>query len=56
MYINKPPTREDLSVISPVQRPLPNTQNSQDIHISDPGVIQTHNPTKRAAADPCVEH
>jgi hypothetical protein len=29
-----------------------NTQHSQDTHIYAPGLIRTHNPSKRAAADP----
>jgi hypothetical protein len=43
-------TRLDFSgrVVSPTNRPLPdNTQRSHD-----PGEIRTHNPSKRAAADP----
>jgi hypothetical protein len=40
-------------VISPRQRPLPDkTQNSQEPHIYARGWIRTHNPGKRAAADP----
>jgi hypothetical protein len=39
-------------VISPTQRPLPhNTQQSQHTDTHAPGGIQTHNPSKRAAAD-----
>jgi len=34
------------------QRPLPNnTQHSQQINVYAPGGIQTHNPSRRAAAD-----
>ena len=37
----------------PAQRPLPNkTQHSQEVDIRVPGGIRTHNPSKRAAADP----
>jgi hypothetical protein len=40
-------------VISPTQRPLPdNTQQSQETDIHAPGGIRTHDPSKRAAADP----
>ena len=40
-------------VISPTQRPLPdNTQHSQQTNIHASGGIRTHNPSKRAAADP----
>jgi len=40
-------------VISPTQRRLPdNTQQSQEKDIQAPGGIRTHNPSKRAAADP----
>ena len=40
-------------VTGPMQRPLPNnTQNSQEPGIHAPGGIRTHNPSKRAAADP----
>jgi hypothetical protein len=40
-------------VISPTQRPLPdNTQQSQEIDLHALGGIQTHNPKKRAAAEP----
>jgi len=48
-------TRYDSSgqVISPTQRPLTdNTQHSQQTDIRAPGGIRTHNPSKRAAADP----
>jgi len=48
-------TRYDSSgrVISPLQRPLPdNTQHSQATDIHAPRRILTHNPSKRAAADP----
>ena len=39
--------------ISPTQKPLSdNTQNSQQRDFHDSGGIRTHNPTKRAAADP----
>jgi hypothetical protein len=39
-------------VIGPSQIPLPdNTQHSQQTDIHAPGGIQTHNPSKRAAAD-----
>jgi len=42
-------------VISSAQRPLPdNTQLSQEKNIHVPGWIGTHNPSKRAAADPCL--
>ena len=38
---------------SDTQRPLPdNTQNSQETNNHAPGGIRTHNPSKRAAADP----
>jgi hypothetical protein len=40
-------------VISPTQRPLPdNTRHSQETDNHDRGGIRTHNPSKRAAADP----
>ena len=40
-------------VISPPHRPLPaNTQHSQQTDIHAFGKIRTHNPSKRAAADP----
>jgi hypothetical protein len=40
-------------VISSSQRPLPdNAQQSQETDIDTLGGIQTHNPSKRAAADP----
>ena len=40
-------------MISPTQRPLPdNTQHLQETNIHGPGGIRTHNPRKRAAADP----
>jgi hypothetical protein len=40
-------------VISPLLRPLPdNTQNSQQTDIHAPRGIRTHDPSKRAAADP----
>jgi hypothetical protein len=40
-------------VTSPIQRPLPdNTQHSQETGFHAPGRIRTHNPRKRAAADP----
>ena len=40
-------------MISPTQRPLPdNTQHSQETDIHAPCGIRTHNPSKRAAADP----
>jgi hypothetical protein len=48
-------TRYDSSgrVISPSQRPLPDiTQHSQETDIHALGGIRTHNPSKRAAADP----
>jgi hypothetical protein len=48
-------SRYDFSgrVISSSQRPLPdNTQHSQQTDIHVPGGIRTHNPSKRAAADP----
>ena len=39
--------------MSPTQRPLPdNAQHSQETDIHAPGGIQTHNLTRRAAADP----
>jgi len=42
-------------VIGPTQRPLPdNTQNSQEIDVHVRGEIGTHNPFKRAAADPHI--
>ena len=38
-------------VIGPSQRPLPdNTQHAQETDIDSLGRIQTHNPSKRAAA------
>jgi hypothetical protein len=48
-------TRKDSSgrAISLTQRPQPDsTQNSQETDIHAPGRIRTHNPSKRAAADP----
>jgi hypothetical protein len=48
-------TREDSSarMINLSQRPLPdNTQRSQGTYIHTSGEIRTHNPRKRAAADP----
>jgi hypothetical protein len=40
-------------VISSMQTPLPdNTRHSQQTDIHVPGGIRTHNPSKRAAADP----
>ena len=39
-------------MISPKQRPLPDTQHSQETNIHDPGGIRTHNPRKRATVDP----
>jgi len=39
-------------VTSPRQRPLPDTQQSQQRDIHVPDRIRTHNPSKRAAADP----
>jgi hypothetical protein len=40
-------------VTSPTQRPLPDSiQHSQEKHIPALGGIRTHNPRKRAAADP----
>jgi hypothetical protein len=40
-------------VIKPTQSPLRDeTQQSQETDIHDPGGIRTHNPSKRAAADP----
>ena len=47
-------TRQDSSgrVISPTQRPLPDTQHSLQTEIHAPGGIRTHNPSKQAAADP----
>ena len=48
-------TRQDFlrGVISPTQRPLPdNTQHSQQTDIHASGAKRTHNPSKRAAADP----
>ena len=47
--------RQDTSgkVIGPAQKPLPdNTQHSQDTDIRALGGIRTHNPSKRAAAEP----
>jgi len=42
-------------VISPSQKPLPDkTQHSQPTDIHAPGEIRTHNPSKRAAADPLL--
>ena len=42
-------------VISSSQRPLPNnTQHSQQTDIHAPGGVRTHNPSMRAAADPCL--
>jgi len=39
----------------PSQRPLPdNTQQSQETDIHAPGGIRTRNPSKRAAAGPCL--
>jgi len=39
-------------VINPTQRPLPDTQHSQEAVIHAPGGIRTHSPSKRAAAHP----
>jgi len=40
-------------VLRPTHRPLPdNTQHSQETDIQPPSRIRTHNPSKRAAADP----
>ena len=50
-------SRQDSSgrVISPSQRPLPdNTQYSTQTDIHASGRIQNHNPSKRAAVDPCL--
>jgi hypothetical protein len=50
-------TRYDSSgrVIGQSQKPLPdNTQHSQETDIHAPGGIRTHNPSKRAAADPLI--
>jgi hypothetical protein len=42
-------------MISPTQRPLPdNTRHSQETGIHAAGGIRTHNPSKRAAADPSL--
>ena len=42
-------------MISATQRPLPdNTHHSQETDIHATGGIRTHNPNKRAAADPCL--
>jgi hypothetical protein len=42
-------------VFSPTQRPLPyNTQHSQQTNIHALSWIRTHNPSKRAATDPCL--
>jgi hypothetical protein len=38
-------------VISSSQRPLPNTQHSQQTNIHDPGWIRTHNLSRPAATD-----
>jgi len=38
-------------VVGPSQRPLPDTQHSQETDIHDPGGIRTHNPSNHAAAD-----
>ena len=35
-----------------MQRPLPNTKHSQETDLHSPGGFRTHNPRKRAAADP----
>jgi hypothetical protein len=38
-----------------MQRPLPDdTQHSKETDIHIPGGIQTHNPRKQAATDPCL--
>ena len=40
-------------MISPTQRLLPdNTQHTQETNVHAPGGIQTHNPSRQAAADP----
>jgi len=40
-------------VISPAQRPVPyNTQHAKEKDIHTAGGIRTHNPSKRAAAEP----
>ena len=40
--------------MSPTQRPLlENTQHSQETDIQVPGGIQSRNPSKRRAEDPC---
>jgi len=42
-------------VIDPSQRPQPdNAQHSQEKDIVAPGGVRTHNPSKRAAADPRI--
>jgi hypothetical protein len=47
-------TRQDSSrqVISPTQRPLPNTQQSQESDIHATGGIRTQNSIKREAVNP----
>jgi len=41
--------------INPTHRPLPDkTQHSQDRDIHAPGGIQTRNPSKKTAKDPCL--
>ena len=49
-------SRQDSSgrVISWSQRPLPDTQHSQQTNIHDPGGIRTHDLSRRAAADLCL--
>ena len=43
----------DTPLMGPSQRPLPeNTQHLQETNIYSLGGIRTHNPSKRAAADP----
>jgi hypothetical protein len=43
-------------VNAPTHRPLPdNTQHSQETDINEPGKIWTHNPSRRAAADPRLQ-
>ena len=48
-------TRKDSygRVVGPMQGPLPdNTEHPEETNIHAPGGIRTHNPSKRAAADP----
>jgi hypothetical protein len=46
-------SHSDTPLMAPSQRPVPdNTQHSQETDIYALGEIRTHNPSKRAAADP----